>query len=714
MRFVSGLACLLLWFPTVAIASTSVVTTEHVKAELVAHAPEGIAPGKTVWLGLAIEHAPRWHTYWKNPGDSGLPTTLSWTLPAGIDAGDIEWPTPQQLPIGPLTNYGYEGRLLLPVKIKVSKEFSAEAVDVKLRADWLVCEEICIPESGEFALRVPARATTLSHAGLFDAAWARAPISSAQVQATARIERQAIVVEIRDLPLAFHQKALRFFAETAGTIDHAAPIEQRWEGARWVGKVPLSAQRSESPAVMYAVLTAPGQPAGARVRLAIGTWATAAGAPPSHPAPTPAPPTASSGSFLVTLGLALLGGMLLNLMPCVFPVLSLKVLSLAQSGQDRRTLMASGLAYTAGVIVSFLALAGLLMLLRASGELFGWGFQLQSPLFVAALAVLFTAIGLNLAGVFEFAMVLPNGVATWRARHPLAEHAFTGLLAGAIASPCTGPFMGVALGVALTLPAAQALAVFAALGVGMALPYLAVSALPGLASHLPRPGVWMLRLKVFLAFPMFATVVWLLWVLGQQTGIDGAVGVLAFLVALAFVVWAIGTPGFGRKARIGFGATALLTLLMTGTWAWPRLDDLENQSFKATTGADWQPWSSSAVASAQAAGRPVFVDFTAAWCITCQFNKRTTLSSAEVLAGFKRHNVVLLRADWTRRDPAITQELTRLGRSGVPVYALYTSSSVTPALLPEILRIDALQRALGELPLATTDPSGSTISPRSP
>jgi len=697
------------------LAQPAVVLTEHVRAELIAHAPEGIAAGKAVQLGLLIQHQPHWHTYWKNPGDSGLATTLSWQLPEGVQAGDVEWPTPQQLPVGPLMNYGYENQVLLPVALTIPSSFSAPALNVKLRADWLVCKEICIPESGEFSLRVPTQAATASHGTVFDAARARLPHFLENARATARIDGETLAVEVDGLLPTVQQKELKFFAETAGVIDHAARIAQRWDGARWIATVPLSAQRSESPTAMHAVLTVDGQPAGMRVPLAIaGPWLNPGSTTPTIAAPASRPDAASASSFIFTLGLALLGGLLLNLMPCVFPVLSLKVLGLAQPGQDRRTLAASGLAYTAGVIVSFVVLAALLLALRAGGEQLGWGFQLQSPVFVALLAVVFTLIGLNLAGVFELGSVLPSSLATLRARHPVGDHALTGVLAVAVASPCTGPFMGVALGAALTLPATRALLVFAALGLGMALPYLAASMLPGLAQRLPRPGVWMLRFKVVMAFPMFVAVVWLLWVFGQQVGIDGAAGLLAVLVALAFAAWAIGSAGFGRKGRLGFGAAALITLAVTAMWTWPSLHPAtitaSNTASRTAAESLWRPWSRAAIAEARAKQQPVFVDFTAAWCVTCQLNKRTTLSDPAVLADFQRRDVLLLRADWTRRDPEITQELARLGRSGVPVYALYAPSTPAPLVLSEILSVSDLTHALADIPLARTSEPTSTVS----
>jgi thiol:disulfide interchange protein DsbD len=309
-------------------------------------------------------------------------------------------------------------------------------------------------------------------------------------------------------------------------------------------------------------------------------------------------------------------------------------------------------------------------------------------------------IGLNLAGVFELGSVLPSSWAAAQARHPVVDSALTGVLAVAVASPCTAPFMGASLGAAVTLPTAQALAVFAALGVGMALPYLAASAFPQLARLLPRPGVWMAHFKTLMAFPMFATVVWLVWVLGQQAGIDGAAALLLLLVALAFLAWALGSPTLGAVARRGFGTVAVVLMAAALFWAAPAV---RQEAVASTSAANesWQPWSTERVAQAQAEGRPVFVDFTAAWCVTCQFNKRTTLASAEVKAAFDEHKVLLLRADWTRRDAAITAELTRLGRSGVPVYALYApgaAQATGPRLLSEILSPDEVRGALAELP----------------
>lgn len=677
---------------------TATVTTEQVRAELVAHAPQGVVAGQPLWLGLAIEHQPHWHTYWKNPGDSGLPTTLQWTLPEGFQAGEIEWPTPARLPIGPLMNYGYEGRLLLPVKVEVPAGYVADTLKVKLRADWLVCKDVCIPEGGDFALDIPVASAFAARAADFEAAAAAKPRALAEARAAAQVGADGLSLEVTGLPAAWAGKAVEFFPEAPGVLDNALPRPARWDGQRWTVRVPLSDQRLDAPARMDAVLAAAGEKAGVRVGFDItGSW-PAPGTTPK-PAATPAPAAATPPLGLgLALLFALIGGAILNLMPCVFPVLSLKVLGFASHADDRRALALGGLAYTVGVVLSFVALAGALLALRAGGEQLGWGFQLQSPAVIAVLAVLFTLIGLNLAGVFEFGSVLPSSLASLQARHPMVDSFLTGVLAVAVASPCTAPFMGASLGFAVTLPAAQALAVFAALGLGMALPYLAASLWPGLAKLLPRPGAWMARFKVLMAFPMFATVIWLVWVIGQQIGIDGASALLAVLLALAFIAWALGMPGIGGIGRAAFGAVGVLVLAAALSWMLPTLhaSAATAPARSGDAGSAWEPWSEQRVAELRAAGRPVFVDFTAAWCVTCQYNKRTTLADAAVMADFATRGVVLMRADWTRRDPAITAALAGFGRNGVPVYALYGRDGA-PQILSEILSVREVRDALARL-----------------
>ena len=704
------------------LTDTTVVQSEQARAELLAHAPEGVAPGKPVWLGLQITHAPDWHTYWKNSGDSGLPTELEWTLPPGVSAGPIAWPTPRKFPLGTLANYGYNGTVLLPVPITVDPSFIGKEIEAKLFATWLVCRKECIPEEGHFSLRLPVQGATAIHGRAFEAAFSAAPTDQPAGASTLQPEASALKVALTSLPAAWRGQPLEFFPETPGLIEPGAPWTQAWDGERWTASVPLSAQRSDSPTSMPLVVAlaspsgeGPGSP-GVRLTVPVqGAWPAAAPLPDAVPdalstalqenasRAAAAPPPASGGApvtlWAALIG-ALLGGMILNLMPCVFPVLAIKVLGFTQHADDRAAHRAHGLAYTAGVVLSFLALGGLLLGLRSAGEAIGWGFQLQSPAVVATLATLFTLIGLNLAGLFEFGSVLPSSIASLQARNPTADAFLTGVLATAIASPCTAPFMGASLGLAIALPTVQALAVFGLLGLGMALPYLAASWWPAVARALPRPGAWMNTFRQLMAFPMFATVVWLLWVLGQQTGIDGAAALLMLLVVLALLVWAMGLPG--AKGRTVFSGLSLAALLWLGWSIGPNVTRLQAVGAggapvaTAVAGLSWQPWSAEKQAALLAEGRPVFVDFTAAWCVTCQFNKHNALADPQVLADLATKNVALLRADWTRRDPAVTAALASLGRNGVPVYALHQNGQA-PQLLTEVLRADEVRAVLAGL-----------------
>ncbi|EGI75423.1 protein-disulfide reductase DsbD family protein [Hylemonella gracilis] len=708
-------------------AAGAVVQTGQARTELVAHAPQGIAPGQTFWAGLRITHAKDWHTYWKNPGDSGLPTELRWTLPPGIQAGDIAWPAPKKFAIGasdPLINYGYEDTVLLPVPLTVSKDFQVAPgqndLTLQLQASWLICRSECIPEEGRYTLRIPLRGATSLDAQAFEAARRAHPRDVAAGESHIQIEGDHLKLTVADLPQRLRGQKLDAFPETVDVLNPSAPWTQAWQGPLWTATLPLSAQRSASPVVLPVVLTlAQGSGSGSahrnasegwRVELPVrGAWPAAAAPVTLSPAlqealdakaaSTRSAANVTSLTFGAALALALLGGLILNLMPCVLPILAIKVLGFAQHAQDRRTLRLSGLAYTVGVLLSFLALGLALLGLRSAGESLGWGFQLQSPVMVAALAALFTVIALNLAGLFEFGQMAPGRLATLQARHPMLDAALTGVLAVIVASPCTAPFMGAALGLAATQPAAQALAIFGALGLGLALPYLAATFIPAVARLLPRPGAWMLTLRRVLAFPMLLTVVWLVWVLGHQSGVDGAATLLVLLVLLAALVWVLTLQG---RARI----MLCVVLLAVGGWFGATFgpsmfsDAASVAESQTRDDAGWQTWSPAREQALLAQGRAVFVDYTAAWCVTCQVNKRTTLNDAQVLKAFAARDVVLLRADWTRRDPAIGAALAALGRSGVPVYVLHRPARPeprAPLVLSELLSPGEVQRALDTL-----------------
>ncbi len=702
-------------------SASAMVVTEQVRAELMAHAPQGAGPGKTVWLGLQLIHQPEWHTYWKNSGDSGQATSLAWTLPEGVTAGEIAWPAPKKIPIGSLANYGYENTVLLPVPLTISSTFKPSFLSnemvVKLKAAWLVCKKECIPQEGEFALKIPVNSSTAVNGAAFDAAFKAAPralLTSLEAAGTPQsrglLQNNALQFEVQGLPVAWRGKTLDFFPETAEVIETGAAGTQEWQGAVWRASVPLSSQRSNSPALVPLVLAADvdGARQSYRAELKVtGAWpqlAAVAQVPPALEAalkanaaasipPASAPPI---GLIAALLG-ALLGGLILNLMPCVFPVLAIKVMGFAKNANDLRSHRISAIAYSVGVVLSFVALGGLMLALRSAGEQLGWGFQLQSPAVVATLAVLFTTIGLNLAGLFEFGMFLPSGLATAQARNPTLNAFFSGVLAVAIASPCTAPFMGASLGLAIGLPAHEALLIFAALGVGMAIPFVLAACVPAVARALPRPGAWMDTLRKLMAFPMFATVVWLVWVLGQQSGIDGAGALLALLVALAFAIWALTLAGRQRtRSRTVFAAISIALFAGLMSAFGPFILKPQAAGALAAAGDRWQTWEPGRVDQLLASGPPVFVDFTAAWCVTCQVNKKTTLGHADVLADFDAKKVVLLRADWTRRDPAITAALGQLGRNGVPLYVVYKPGAA-PVLLSELLSVEDVRAELAKL-----------------
>ena len=708
------------------------VRTDHVTAELVAR-QAAVAPGQTVAIGLRLQHIPHWHTYWRNPGDSGLPTTLDWQLPAGSQVSGIEWPAPRRLPVGPLVNYGYEGDLLLPMRFTAPADARpGSTLTLRAEANWLVCREQCIPESATLTLALPvaqpdAPVAATDMAPRFDAAAQMAPgaLQGWRVDAQ-RAGRDLQLRLIRDRPPgagealppvevfpyaeqvfdAARHEVYRsnegYAVRLALAAQAAAPAELQGIVVATAAPAPWGgAQRSAEFSVALREVAALTLPAGAQ---RVDTGAGNAGAVGALSKPAPAA-DGSTGAFWAALLLALLGGMALNLMPCVFPVLSIKLLGLAQQAERPAALRLHALAYGAGVVLSFLALATGLLALRAAGTAVGWGFQLQEPGVVFLLALLFFAIGLNLMGAFETGSLMPRGLAHWRAERPAVDALGSGVLAVLAASPCTAPLMGATLGYAITEPAPQALTLFAALGLGMALPYMALVLAPGWRHRLPKPGAWMLRLKQALAFPMFATVVWLVWVLGLQTGVDGAAKALLALVGLTAVIWLIGVLRVRSMAARVARAAALLGTLALLVWTWPQpLADaggppsaaLDAPRADATAGARWQPYSDAAVAAHLAAGRTVFVDFTAAWCVSCQVNKRLVLDQPSTLAGFDAAGIVLMRADWTRRNPEITAALARLGRNGVPVYALMRPGQ-EPLLLPEVLTSGLVRDALAAL-----------------
>jgi thiol:disulfide interchange protein/DsbC/DsbD-like thiol-disulfide interchange protein len=674
------LLALLAW-PWLALANP--VTTEHVTARLVAERTP-IAPGETVDLALIFEIQPGWHTYWRNPGDSGDPPRLAWTLPDGVTVGPPRWPRPEVIPVGPLANYGYSGRALLLFALTLPRDWPVgEPLRLHAQADWLVCAEHCVPESGALTLTLPTAATpgplNPDEAESFAAARAGLPRDQIAGALLSR-EGERLGLAIHTAGLPFTPTAAGFFAGAWGLIEHAAA--QPWRLDAGLLRLDLTPGNlaEQAPAEGLLVVTdEQGQVHSYEITAARGQPAVATR------------PGAAIGLPLA-LAFALLGGLVLNLMPCVFPILAMKALSLvkglAESGPAAaRQRVRQGLAYTAGVLLFFAALAGLLLALRAGGAAIGWGFQLQYPPFVALMASVFFVIGLSLAGAVNLGaglMVLGSGDSR---RGHLGAFG-TGALAALVAAPCTAPFMGAALGYAVTLNWPLALAIMLTLGLGLALPFLLLSLLPGLARRLPKPGPWMETLKEVLAFPMFAAAAWLVWVLSVQTGADGVALVLAGLILLAFGLWLRERTRLLSPGRRRWGAIASLAALVGTLSLAIATDHLAAPTSGAgaalSSSLPSEPWSPERLAQARAERRPVFVNMTAAWCITCLVNERLALSTAEVAHAFSEAGILYLKGDWTNQDPTITAYLAKQGRNGVPLYVFYPSGG-EPRILPQIL-----------------------------
>lgn len=698
MRSLLGVLVALL-FSGMALAQP--VNTGHLTAELVSSV-QGIAPGQTIQVALRQKIQKDWHTYWRNAGDSGEATKAVWTLPPGWAASAFTWPTPHRLPVGPLTNYGYEGEVLLPLALTAPADAKpGSTVTLKAAATFLVCADICIPEEAVLTLSLPVTdgpaPADPKWGAVITKALADAP-KPAGLSGAFETQGGVLKLAITGAVLNGADMADAYFFPFSGTvIDHAKPqaIERGPEGLTL----------SITPGYDFQSPTPPRELGGV---LSLGDKAYEVTAVPG-PLPTSAaglgpPPTKLAGaSGAANLGLlsaaafALLGGLILNLMPCVFPVLAMKAASLAGHGGDQAEARRQGLAFGVGVLATFLGLAALLIALRSAGSAVGWGFQLQDPPVVATLALLMLLVGLNLSGVFEIGTSMQGVGSGLVSKGGLAGSFFTGVLAVVVAAPCTAPFMGPALGWALTQPPAAALVVFLALGIGFAAPFVAVAFVPALLRRLPRPGPWMDGFKKLLAFPMYGAVAWLVWVLTVQVGSDAVPRILGAAVILALAAWVFGivqrrSLAGGKPVALAASATVLAAVAVAGGAFWPAYSVATEASGVAKL--DDEAYTPQRLAALQAEGRPVLVNYTAAWCVSCQVNDRVALSTTAVSEAFKRNNAVYLKADWTKRDSQIAAELARFGRAGVPLYLVYGAKGGDPAILPSILTEGVVVKAL--------------------
>ena len=658
---------------------------ELVKTELSA-LTDKVEPNATLRLDLHFAIAPGWHIYWKNPGDSGLPTTVELTLPPGFARGATEWPIPQRFAAGGIVDYGYSGAADLHLAVAAPADLAPGASQtIAAAVKWLVCSNVCIPGERTLSLTLPAGMPGKPDpavAARFAAARMPLPLLD-KVRFTVsphefRVDVPADALEGLDRPTAY------FFPDDDNVIDYSGEQRNAIRGGALELTLPRSAASNASvPAELRGVLALRG--ADGRERGFLVSIARAAAPMPSAGLP----------GWWQALGFAFVGGLILNLMPCVFPILSLKLLSLI-GAPDPAARRHHGLAYAAGVVLSFAALGAALVVLRTGGAAIGWGFQLQSPLFVALLAYLMLTMGLSLSGVADFGAGFAGVGDRLAGRGGLLGAFFTGVLATVVATPCTAPFMAAALGVALLAPAPLGLAIFVALGAGLAAPLLAASLVPALARALPRPGAWMAVLKQALAFPLYGTVAWLVWVLIQEVAPAGAFAALLGLVLVGFAVWAYGRSRLAAPAarRVGgvFAAAGLAGALVVAAML-PRAGAAVESP--AGGGLAYEKFTAERLAALTAAHKPVFVNLTAAWCITCLVNERATLDRDAVRDALAAHHVVALRGDWTRQDPEIAAFLERFGRSGVPLYLLYDGSgaaTVLPQILTEAEVIDAVDK----------------------
>jgi thiol:disulfide interchange protein DsbD len=685
------------------------VRAQHLTAELVALGP-AIAPGGTQQVGLVLTLDKGWHVYWINPGDSGEPPRIAWTLPAGVTAGPMQFPIPKRLPLGPLMDFGYEGEVAFPVTIAAAPTLKPGPMHLDAQVSWLVCAQVCIPGKAHLGIGLTVQPGT-----------PQAPLAGALGEAITLVPKplpagtkfsvtggaQQFVLTLIDGRRETNAEFYPYPSES--TANEAQPpdaivnaAEQKIEPQR--DGVRLTVERSPDLAALPAMLRG--------VLKFSNTVAYDVSAPVPGEVAAANGGSTTSTTAIGAIGLAFLGGILLNLMPCVFPVLFLKGLALVQAagaggGRNRAHLLRHGLTYALGILLSFWMIVAVLLALRATGSHAGWGFQLQSPVFIALLASLIFLLALSLAGQFEIGLSLTSAGSSLVDRAGAGKQSysgsfFTGVLATVVATPCTAPLMGAAIGFALTQSAAVVFAVFTALALGLAAPYLLLSWQPAWVRVLPRPGAWMELLKQFTAVPLFATAIWLAWVYGQlhaSSGVDQMALLLTCFLVLAIAGWALGrwpAKWASRIAALALIALGLaIPLSQTRDAARAGTPDQSNamqqdaaQSGLSTSGAGliWQPYSQQALDAARASGHPVFLDFTAAWCLSCQFNERAVLRSSDVESALRAHNFVLLKADWTNGDPEITKKLASLGRAGVPTYVLYPATAGSaPDVLPELL-----------------------------
>ncbi len=685
---------------------SQIVHTDNAEIELISE-QSTIQPGESFWIGLRMDLRDDWYVYYRNPGDSGMPMMVEWLHEADFNIGEIQWPVPTWIDVsGGLNSYGYYDNILFMMEATAPPGLTpGESYTLIAEADWLICEKICIPEYADLELTLTVTDEDVSYneewLPLFAETRENLPVRLDDWSATATFENNHTTLKLTNnrYPLPDFEE-IRFFAKEEGEIENGAAQPFTVDGNTIEMQLRKSTYKSGEPDRLWGVAYSPsgwdesGSITGLIVDVEIGET--------SDPASDLATMPILSGSFLLILLFAFIGGLILNLMPCVFPIISIKVMNFMQmAGHKPGHVRMHGLIFGLGVLISFLVLAGLLLALRAGGQELGWGFQLQTPAFIAFMTFLMFGLGLSLMGVFEIGNSLINVAGKTNTGEGLRGSFFSGILATVLATPCTAPFMGTALGVAITLPAATALIIFAMLGIGMATPYVLLSSFPALMKYMPKPGGWMETFKQALAFPLFATAIWLIWVFGQQTSVDGLTRLLIGLLMLSIGIWILNRWSalyISKTKRIISRAivTAFVVFgFLFASGANPV--SMQNESgLSVSYGIEWQDFSIDLIEEHRQAGKNVFIDFTADWCITCKANERVAFSSNRVKEKFEELNFEMVKADWTNRNPEITRTLESFGRNGVPFYVIYSSSLDEPIILPELLTpgivLNALER----------------------
>jgi thiol:disulfide interchange protein DsbD len=727
-----SIICLLFILPSFvqakAFDSANQFKTEQVQANLVLFSPDGVSTKHKQWVALYLKHQVGWHTYWKNPGDTGLATHLSWTTPSGISIGKTLWPLPKKIQIGELINYGYENEALLVASLQIDAEnaIPTEGANIKLHASWLICKNECIPQESDFAIKILRNQISTIDSTLFQQVIEDQPFSISKNENHLTIEKdQKVNIKIFGLDPKLQNSNFEIFPEIPDILDTKGEkhslAKQFWIDGTWNAVIPINSNRTEEPKFVPITLISASQISGLEHRVLSvdlkvdGQWPkeltlnsdqstnlTAKGLDSNTVANQSE--SVNGSVILISAFAALIGGLILNLMPCVLPVLAIKAMSFVKtSSHQRRQQQINSYFYAFGVILSFLILGGTIFLLKGVGIQLGWGFQLQSPIMLVILSFLFTLIALNLLGIFELGGSLQNAAGKFKSDNQYIESFGTGVLAVFIASPCTAPFMGASLGTALGLQASLGMVIFAFLGIGFSLPIVILASIPKVNHLLPKPGAWMNQLKVFMSFPMLATVLWLAWIFGNINGLDAMCELLGLLLMLACGIYLTSSQFLWSKPRqwTMIHTTGVLiictTIFLSGFWIASMNESASGGKTVSTNELEnWSNWSQAKVNQTLSEGHPVFIDYTAAWCITCKINESTTLKNSEITSTFAAKKVRLFKADWTHQDANIAESLKSLGRVGVPVYVLTQPGGQTK-VFSEVIGKEELLTALNQL-----------------